>query len=76
MKVHEYQAKQIFAKAGIPIPPGEVATTPHEAVEIARKMNRPVMIKAQVHVGGRGKAGGVQYAENWEAAQVLATKIF
>jgi succinyl-CoA synthetase beta subunit len=75
MKVHEYQAKQIFAKAGIPIPPGEVATTPHEAVEIARKMNRPVMIKAQVHVGGRGKAGGVQYAENWEAAQVLATKI-
>ena len=75
MKVHEYQAKQIFAKAGIPIPPGEVATTPHDAVEIARKLNRPVMIKAQVHVGGRGKAGGVQYAENWEAAQVLATKI-
>ena len=75
MKVHEYQAKQIFAKAGIPVPPGDIATTPHEAVEIARKVNKPVMVKAQVHVGGRGKAGGVQYAENAEAAQVLATKI-
>ncbi len=75
MKVHEYQAKQIFARAGIPVPPGDVATTPHEAVEIARRVNKPVMVKAQVHVGGRGKAGGVQYAENAEAAQVLATKI-
>ncbi len=75
MKVHEYQAKQIFAKSGIPVPPGDIATTPHEAVEIARKVNKPVMVKAQVHVGGRGKAGGVQYAENAEAAQVLATKI-
>ncbi len=75
MKVHEYQAKQIFAKAGIPVPPGDVATTPHDAVEIARRVNKPVMVKAQVHVGGRGKAGGVQYAENAEAAQILATKI-
>lgn len=75
MKVHEYQAKQVFAKAGIPVPSGDVATTPHEAVEIARRVNKPVMVKAQVHVGGRGKAGGVQYAENAEAAQILATKI-
>lgn len=75
MKVHEYQAKQIFAKAGIPVPPGDVATTPHDAVEIARRVNKPVMVKAQVHVGGRGKAGGVQYAENAEAVQILATKI-
>ncbi|MDD3732413.1 MAG: acetate--CoA ligase family protein, partial [candidate division Zixibacteria bacterium] len=75
MKVHEYQAKQIFEKAGIPVPPGNIATTPTEAFEIAEKLNKPVMIKAQVHVGGRGKAGGVKYAENAEAAKVLAQKI-
>ena len=75
MKVHEYQAKELFAKAGIPVPPGEVATTPFEAFEIAEKLNRPVMVKAQVHVGGRGKAGGVKFAENAEAAKVLAQTI-
>ncbi|RKX27470.1 MAG: ADP-forming succinate--CoA ligase subunit beta [Candidatus Zixiibacteriota bacterium] len=75
MKIHEYQAKQLFADAGIPVPPGEVATTPVEAYEIAEKINRPVMVKSQVHVGGRGKAGGVKYAENAEAAKVLATSI-
>lgn len=75
MKVHEYQAKQLFAEAGIPVPLGEVATSPAEAFSIAEKYNKPVMVKAQVHVGGRGKAGGVKFAENAEAARVLATKI-
>ena len=75
MKVHEYQAKQIFDQAGIPVPPGDVATSPTEAFEIAERLNKPVMVKAQVHVGGRGKAGGVKYAENAEAAKVLAHKI-
>jgi len=75
MKVHEYQAKQIFDQAGIPVPPGDVATSPMEAFEIAERLNKPVMVKAQVHVGGRGKAGGVKYAENAEAAKVLAHKI-
>jgi len=75
MKIHEYQAKQIFAAHGIPVPPGEVATTATEAFEIARRYNQPVMVKSQVLVGGRGKAGGVKYAENAEAAKVLATKI-
>ena len=75
MKIHEYQAKQLFADAGIPVPPGEVATTPAEAFEIAEKINKPVMVKAQVHVGARGKAGGVKYAETAEAAKVLATGI-
>ena len=56
MKIHEYQAKQIFADAGIPVPPGDIATTPQEAFEIAEKLNRPVMVKAQVHVGGTGKS--------------------
>lgn len=75
MKIHEYQAKLIFAEAGIPVPPGEVATNAAEALAIAEKFNKPVMVKAQVHVGGRGKAGGVKYAENAEAAHVLAQKI-
>lgn len=75
MKIHEYQAKQIFAEAGIPVPPGEIASTPVEAYDIAERMNMPVMVKAQVLVGGRGKAGGVKYAENAEAAKVLGTTI-
>ncbi|MFZ1683006.1 MAG: ADP-forming succinate--CoA ligase subunit beta [Candidatus Zixiibacteriota bacterium] len=75
MKVHEYQAKILFAEAGIPVPQGEVATTPAEAFAIAEKFAKPVMVKSQVHVGGRGKAGGIKYAENAEAARVLATKI-
>jgi len=75
MKVHEYQAKQIFEQSGIPVPPGDVATSPTEAYEIAERLNKPVMVKSQVHVGGRGKAGGVKYAENAEAAKVLAQKI-
>ena len=75
MKIHEYQAKQVFADAGIPVPEGDIATTPMDAFEIAESVNRPVMVKAQVHVGGRGKAGGVKYAENAEAAKVLATNI-
>jgi len=75
MKVHEYQARQMFADHGVPVPNGEIATTSSEAYEIADRFNKPVMVKAQVLVGGRGKAGGVKYAENAEAAQVLATKI-
>jgi succinyl-CoA synthetase beta subunit len=75
MKVHEYQARQIFADHGIPVPAGEIATTNLMAQEIAARFNKPVMVKAQVLVGGRGKAGGVKYAENAEAAKVLATNI-
>ncbi len=75
MKIHEYQAKQVFAEAGIPVPEGQVATTPLEAYEIAKAVNRPVMVKAQVHVGGRGKAGGIKYAENAESAKILSQKI-
>ena len=75
MKIHEYQAKEIFAKAGIPVPAGQVATTPVDAYNLAVEYNKPVMVKSQVHVGGRGKAGGIKYAENAEAAKVLATQI-
>lgn len=75
MKIHEYQAKEIFADAGIPVPNGRVASTTAEAEQIAEKFGRPVMVKSQVHVGGRGKAGGIKYAENVEAVRVLSQKI-
>lgn len=75
MKIHEYQAKQIFAEAGIPVPFGQVASEPAEAVRIAEEINRPVMVKSQVHVGGRGKAGGIKFAENVEAVNILAHSI-
>ncbi len=75
MKIHEYQAKEIFAKAGIPVPPGEAASDAVQVRTIAEKFGKPVMVKAQVHVGGRGKAGGIKFAETPEAAQVLAQKI-
>ncbi|MBU1318903.1 MAG: ADP-forming succinate--CoA ligase subunit beta [candidate division Zixibacteria bacterium] len=75
MKIHEYQAKDIFARHGIPVPPGEVVTTPEEAKRVAEKIGKAVMVKSQVHVGGRGKAGGVKYAENPEAAFQHASNI-
>ena len=75
MNIHEYQAKDIFRKYGIPIPPGEVATTPEEAEAIARKFGTTVVIKAQVHAGGRGKAGGVKLAKTPEDAKSIAAQI-
>ena len=75
MNIHEYQAKDIFRKYGIPIPPGEVATTPEEAEKIARKFGTTVVIKAQVHAGGRGKAGGVKLAKTPEEARTIAAQI-
>jgi succinyl-CoA synthetase beta subunit len=75
MKIHEYQAKQIFAKYGIPLPQGDMATTPEEAKSIAEKIGKPVMIKAQVHVGGRGKAGGIKKADNPDQAYEVASQI-
>ena len=75
MKIHEYQAKEIFLRYGIPVPPGEMATTPEQAKEIAQKIGKPVMIKSQVHVGGRGKAGGIKSADNPEEAYEKAKNI-
>ncbi len=62
MNIHEYQAKEILRAHGIPVPPGEVASTPEEAVAIAERYGGAVVVKAQVHSGGRGKAGGVKLA--------------
>jgi len=75
VNIHEYQAKEIFRKYGIPIPPGEVATTPEEAEKIARKFGTTVVVKAQVHAGGRGKAGGVKLAKTPEEAKTIAAQI-
>lgn len=75
MKLHEYQSKQVFARYGIPIPEGEVATTPQEARAIAERLGTPVVIKAQVLVGGRGKAGGIKIAQTLQEAEDLAARI-
>ena len=75
MNIHEYQAKEIFRKFGIPIPPGEVARTPGEAEAIAKKFGGTVVVKAQVHAGGRGKAGGVKLARTPEEVKTTAAQI-
>jgi len=64
MKLHEYYSKKRFAEYGIPIPKGEIAESPKEAQKIAKKLAGPVVIKSQVLVGGRGKAGGIKVAQN------------
>ncbi len=75
MKLHEYQSKQIFAQYSIPIPKGRVATTADEAKQIAFELGGRVVIKAQVLVGGRGKAGGVKVARDPDEAGDLAAQI-
>ena len=75
MNIHEYQAKELLRAEGVPIPPGEVATTAQEAEAIAQQIGRTVVIKAQVHAGGRGKAGGVKLAKTPQEAREVASKI-
>jgi succinyl-CoA synthetase beta subunit len=75
MKVHEYQAKQIFKSFDVPIPQGSVAEKKEEAVKIAQQLGYPCVIKAQVHAGGRGKAGGVKLARNQQEAEEYADQI-
>jgi succinyl-CoA synthetase beta subunit len=75
VNIHEYQAKDIFRRHGIPVPPGEVASTPDEAEQIARQFGGTVVVKAQVHAGGRGKAGGVKLAKSPAEARSLASQI-
>jgi succinyl-CoA synthetase beta subunit len=75
VNLHEYQAKEILRRHGVPIPDGDIATTPDAAEALAAKYGVPVMVKAQVHVGGRGKAGGVKYCPTPEAAREKATAI-
>src|SRR6185295_2116755 len=73
MKIHEYQAKAILARHGVPVPRGEVAFNASEAADIARRLGTSVVVvKAQIHAGGRGKGGGVKLAKTPEQAETLA----
>ena len=73
MNLHEYQSKQVFAEYGIPVPPGKVAATADEAVAVAQALGGPVwVVKAQVHAGGRGKAGGVKLCRKVEEVRSAA----
>jgi succinyl-CoA synthetase beta subunit len=75
VNLHEYQAKEFLREHGVPIPRGEVAVTAREAAEIARAFGRPVVVKAQVLTGGRGKAGGVKLAATPAEAEAVADQI-
>ncbi|QSG13756.1 ADP-forming succinate--CoA ligase subunit beta [Halapricum desulfuricans] len=75
MRLHEYQAKEVFADAGIPTPDAQLAETVEAAVDAAESIGYPVAIKAQVHVGGRGKAGGIKLAESESEARAAAESI-
>jgi succinyl-CoA synthetase beta subunit len=75
VKIHEYQAKQVLSQHGVAIPRGELAETPDKAAEVAARLGPPVVVKAQIHAGGRGKGGGVKVARSVEEAKALAGKI-
>jgi succinyl-CoA synthetase beta subunit len=75
LKLHEYQSKRIFAQQGVPIPQGDVASTPEQVRRIAARLGSRVVIKAQVLVGGRGKAGGIRLADDPDDAERVAAEI-
>jgi succinyl-CoA synthetase beta subunit len=75
VKIHEYQAKQVLAQFGVPIPRGELATNPFEVYEVASRLGGTVVVKAQIHAGGRGKGGGVKLASTPEEAEEIAGKM-
>jgi len=75
VNLHEYQAREILRRHGIPVPDGEVVTTPAAAKAAATRLGGSVVVKAQVHAGGRGKAGGVKLAKTPDEAEAVATKI-
>jgi succinyl-CoA synthetase beta subunit len=75
MKIHEYQAKQILAKYGVQIPRGEVAETPDKAAEIAQRIGPRVVLKAQIHAGGRGKGGGIKLVNSPQEAKETASQM-
>ena len=75
MKVHEFQAKELLARYGVPVPRGRVAADPQEAEAVARELGVPVAVKAQIHAGGRGKGGGIKLAADPAAAREAAGQI-
>ncbi|MBT8764033.1 ADP-forming succinate--CoA ligase subunit beta [Desulfohalobiaceae bacterium Ax17] len=75
MKVHEYQAKELFARYGIPVPKGKLVTQVQEVEDAVNELGLPVVIKAQIHAGGRGKAGGVKLAKTLDEAREITRKM-
>ena len=75
MKIHEYQAKALLARYGVPVPRGEVAYTVEEAEAAAKKIGGSVVVKAQIHAGGRGKGGGVKVAKSAADVPEIAKSI-
>ncbi|MBE0569595.1 MAG: ADP-forming succinate--CoA ligase subunit beta [Deltaproteobacteria bacterium] len=75
MNIHEYQAKAVLSKYGVAVPKGKVADTPAEAEKIAKEFGTPVVVKAQIHAGGRGKGGGVKFAKTSDEAREYAQQI-
>src|SRR5678815_603733 len=75
MKIHEYQGKQILARYGVRIPRGEIAYTKDEARRAAEKLGGTVVVKAQIHAGGRGKGGGVKVAKSADQAEEIAEQM-
>jgi succinyl-CoA synthetase beta subunit len=76
VKIHEYQAKSVLARFGVPVPRGEVAFTPAEAVDVARRLGGPIaVVKAQIHAGGRGKGGGVKIARSIDEVEQFAKQL-
>src|SRR5213079_1679713 len=75
MKIHEYQAKALLREFAVPVPAGEAARTPAEAKAVAARLGGRVVVKAQVHAGGRGKAGGIKLADDPVAAEAAAQTI-
>jgi succinyl-CoA synthetase beta subunit len=75
MKIHEYQAKEVLKGFGVPVPKGGLATTPEEAEQIAKDLGGAVVVKAQIHAGGRGKGGGIKVVQDAQAAKQAASDI-
>src|SRR5438105_15939925 len=75
MKIHEYQAKLLLREFGVPVPEGDHADTPAKARQIAQRLGGKMVVKAQVHAGGRGKGGGIKVADGAEAAETAARQM-
>lgn len=75
MKIHEYQAKGIFSKFGIPVPPSRLATSIEDAKDAAADLGLPVVVKAQIQAGGRGKSGGVKWVNSLEEVEIVAQRL-
>ena len=75
MRIHEYEAKNLFKQSKIPVPRGNVATSPEDARRVAGQIGLPVTIKAQVLIGGRGRAGGIKFSEDLGEVEELTRKV-